>query len=290
MGLYDYTLYDVIARNSRTFGSRTAFLDPLLNRSLSFLQVKQEVDDLAARLQGLGVQKGDRIGILGKNCIEYFLLYGAAAALGAIILPVNWRLSADESAYVLNDTSPKVVFADNDNPEWIDQITTKLDHPPRWFNLVAGEGPFEEIASVPANGFSPHPITADEGFVIIHTAAVYGQPRGALVSQGNLLCAHMHLMHGIAISPDDVHLSVLPMFHVAGLFMAFCAFHAGCLNISVPKFDAAQVVDLIANHNVSIMFTFAPILKSILEKHSRGMGILRFDDDGYKKVGVQVGN
>ena len=65
---------------------------------------------------------------------------------------------------------------------------------------------------------------------------------------------------------EDVHLSVLPMFHVAGLFMAFCAFHAGCLNISVPKFDAAQVIDLITNRKVSIMFTFAPILKSILEK------------------------
>jgi long-chain acyl-CoA synthetase len=268
MGLYDFTLYDVIARNGRIYANRPAFMDPLHNRSLTFSQVREHVDDLALRLQSLGCRKGDRIGVMGKNCVEFFLLYGAAAALGAIILPVNWRLSVEEAAYVLNDAVPKWVFADNDSPEWVEQTRAKLDHKPPFFNLLAGQGPFEEIDSVSAGGgrFTRPPVSADDGFVIIHTAAVYGQPRGALVSQNNLLCAHMHLFHGIGLNADDVHLNVLPMFHVAGLFMAFSAFHAGCLNISVPKFDAAQVVDLIVNHKVSVMFTFAPILKSILEK------------------------
>ena len=268
MGLYDFTLYDVIVRNSRIYGSRTAFLDPLQNRSLTFSQIREEVDMLALRLQSLGCRKGDRIGVMGKNSIPYFLLYGAAAALGAIVLPVNWRLSADEAAYVLNDARPNWVFADSDNPGWVDKTRAQLDLEPRFFNLNAGQGPYDEIDSVAAdeNDFSPPPVSPDDGFVIIHTAAVYGQPRGALVSQNNLLSAHMHLFHGIGIHSEDVHLTVLPLFHVAGLFMAFCAFHAGCLNISVPKFDAAQVVDLIVNRKVSVMFTFAPILKSILEK------------------------
>ena len=268
MGLYDFTLYDVIRRNSRIYGNRPALLDPVQDHSLTFRQVRQAVDSLATRLQAAGCRKGDRIGIMGKNCIEYFLLYGAAAALGAIVIPVNWRLSADEAAYVLNDAEPSLVFADDDNREWVAQTRAKLKQEPRFFNLAAGRGPFDEIATVSADsdGFAPQPVTADDGFVIIHTAAVYGQPRGALVSQGNLLGANMLLMHGIGLTARDVHLNVLPMFHVAGLFMAFCAFHAGCLNISVPKFDAEQVVDLIANRKVSLMFTFAPILKSILEK------------------------
>ena len=297
MGLYDFTLYDVIVRNSRIYGGRKALLDPLRDHSLTFKQVKAAVDSLAVQLQSLGCRKGDRIGVMGKNCVEFFLLYGAAAALGAIILPVNWRLSVDESAYILNDAQPRWVFADNDNPEWVDKTRAKLDHETRFFNLLAGHGPYEEIDSVCADGgrFSPPPVTADDGFVIIHTAAVYGQPRGALVSQNNLLCAHMHLFHGIGIHAGDVHLNVLPMFHVAGLFMVFCAFHAGCLNISVPRFDAAGVVDLIASRKVSFMFTFAPILKSILERQQEtgadistlrvAMGLEAPDDiKAYQKV------
>jgi acyl-CoA synthetase (AMP-forming)/AMP-acid ligase II len=112
-------------------------------------------------------------------------------------------------------------------------------------------------------------VSSNDGFVIIHTAAVTGLPRGALLSHGNLLCAHAHLMMAFGLTPADVHLNCLPLFHVAGLFMTFCTFHAGGLNINLPKFDAARVVQLIGEHKASFMFTFAPMLQSILDQQNQ---------------------
>ncbi len=270
MGLYDFTLYDVIARNSRLFEHQPAWLESEEEAPLTFGQIKTEVDGLALRLQELGCKKGDRIGVMGKNCLTYFLLYGAAAALGAIIVPVNWRLSADEAAYVLNDTGPRWIFADNDNPPWVQEVRKEVAADIPFFNLVPDAGPLEEIGSAALGnkGLEASGVTGDDGFVIIHTAAVTGNPRGALLSHSNLICAHLHLMQGIGLDRSDVHLNVLPLFHVAGLFMTFCAFHAGCLNIQMAKFDAQRAVKLIDQHKVTMMFTFAPILKSILEQQT----------------------
>ncbi|MGD9008074.1 MAG: AMP-binding protein [Desulfobacteraceae bacterium] len=270
MGLYDFTLYDVIVRNSRVYANRPAWFEPDRPDALTFSQIRQLVDGLAARLQQAKCKRGDRIGVVGKNCLEFFLLYGAAAALGAIVLPVNWRLSVDEAVYVLNDGSPRLVFSDDDNLEWTREIRNRLPDTVRFFNLRPHRGPFEEIGDLAeaAEGFISPEVRAEDGFVIIHTAAVGGHPRGALLSQNNLLCCHLQMMHGLALTGDDVHLNVLPLFHVAGLFTVFCAFHAGCLNINVPRFDPVQAVELITNKKVSLMFTFAPILKSILEQQA----------------------
>jgi long-chain acyl-CoA synthetase len=271
MGLYDFTLYDVIVQNSRLYENRPAWLEKGQPAALTFGQIRLSVDGLAAKLQQLGCQKGDRIGVIGKNCLEYFLLYGAAAALGAIVVPVNWRLSADEAVFVLKDGAPQLVFSDNGNPQWVETIRNQLPDSVRFFNLRPRHGPFDEIGDLAgaAHAFSAPQVTADDGFVIIHTAAVGGHPRGALLSQNNLLLCHLHIMQGVGLRSDDVHLNVLPLFHVAGLFMVFCAFHAGCLNINVPKFDAADAADIIAQQKVSLMFTFAPVLKSILDIQSR---------------------
>lgn len=103
MGLHDFTFYDLIKRNAVSFSNLAAWYEDDDQRSLTFAEFKQKVDHLAAGLQKAGLQKGDRIGVLGKNSLEFFLLYGAAAALGGIVLPINWRLSAEETVYNLTD-------------------------------------------------------------------------------------------------------------------------------------------------------------------------------------------
>ena len=92
MGLYDFTFYDLIERNAVSFNQKAAWIEADDGRTLTFSQYRENVDRLACGLQKTGIRKGDRIGVLGKNSLEYFLLYGAAAALGAIMLPINWRL------------------------------------------------------------------------------------------------------------------------------------------------------------------------------------------------------
>ncbi len=265
MGLYDFSLYDLIRRNAQCFRDQPAWFDVDTGSTVTFGEFKRQVDRLAAGLERAGIQAGDRIGVVGKNSLAFFRIYGAAAALGAIVLPVNWRLSAAEVAFNLNDGTPSIVFAD---AEFADMVATSGDQLPsvkRFVNLTQA-GPFDPMdALVIDEAFSRPSVAADAGLVIIHTAAVAGRPRGAVVSHANLLCASLHLNYCFGLSPADVHLNLLPLFHVAGLFMAVNAFHAGALNVNMAKFDADTAVDLIQRQKVSLLFDFSPILGAILD-------------------------
>jgi len=270
MGLYDFTFYDLIVRNALVYRNKPAWLEVDDGRQVTFAEFRQQVDLLAAGLQQLGIQPGDRIGVIGKNSLEFFLIYGAAAAVGAVVLPINWRLSAEEVAFNLNDCQPVLLVADAEYHEMVAGLKDRLASVRNCFSLKPPVGAFEDFGSLMAGStaFQPVDVSADDGLVIIHTAAVEGRPRGALLSHRNLICGNLLANLLIRPKPDDVHLSLLPLFHIAGLSMAAGSFHAGLLNVNVSKFDAGAVTDLIAARRISIMFDFAPILSGILEQQA----------------------
>jgi len=271
MGLYDFTFYDLINRNTVCFGDGAAWFEVDDNRTMTFIQYKEMVDRMACGLQRSDIKKGDRIGVLGKNSCEYFILYGAAAALGAIVLPLNWRLSADEIHFNLNDCEPEALFVDSEFQSLTKDLKDRLPTIKKYYNLQPERGDFNTYDSLMNNqgDFEAVDVSDDDGLVLIHTAAVEGKPRGALLSHGNLLCAGLHLNHCFNLTPEDVHLNLLPMFHVGGLFMALNSYQAGALNVNMSKFEAEKAVELIEEKKVSIFFDFSPILASILDQHEK---------------------
>jgi acyl-CoA synthetase (AMP-forming)/AMP-acid ligase II len=271
MGLNDFTFYDVINRNARCHGNLDAWYDVDDGRMFSFAEVKRQVDRLACGLQRAGIGKGDRVGVVGKNVFEYFLIYGAAAALGAIVLPINWRLSPEEMGYNLNDCQPRIVFAGEEFQEAIGSLKSSLASVEKFYSLGPGAELFGAFDTLLSGGedVKVEDVSIDDGFVIIHTAAVAGKPRGALLTHGNALCIDMHFGWLCHLTPRDVHLNLLPLFHVGGLFMATSSFHAGALNINMSKFDAEKAYALIVDRKISFMFDFAPILSSILDEHEK---------------------
>jgi acyl-CoA synthetase (AMP-forming)/AMP-acid ligase II len=271
MGLYDFSFYHLICRNAVSFKGQQALLEAEDGRGLTFDQYKALVDQIAAGLKKSGVTKGDRIGVLAKNSLEYFAIFGAASALGAIMVPVNWRLSADEISFILKDSDPRVVFADREYQETIKGLKGTLPTVKACYSLGSGNQDFVPLASLLESGSqgSPLEVFTDDGFVIIYTAAVAGRPRGALLSHGNVLCSSMHFTYYMKLTSKDVLLNFLPFFHVGGLFMATTCFLAGGLNINMPRFDAARAVELIEQKGVSFMMVFSPILASLVEEHEK---------------------
>ena len=86
------------------------------------------------------------------------------------------------------------------------------------------------------------------------------------MSHGNFISACLHLQLLMGLSPKDVHLNLMPLFHVGGLFMAFSGFHAGALNVNMPKFDAPRAAEIIEKHGITVLLDFAPILGAIMEQ------------------------
>jgi acyl-CoA synthetase (AMP-forming)/AMP-acid ligase II len=271
MGLYDFTFYDLVVRNAVCFGDKPAWFEVDAGKSLTFFQIKEMIDHLALGLQTIGIKKGDRIAILGKNSLEYFLLYGAAAALGAVLLPINWRLSAEEIKYNLNDGNPEALFTDAEYQDLVKDLKTKIPSVKSYYMFKDKGGiflDFNDLMNKPGQ-FEAEAVSDNDGFVIIHTAAVEGRPRGALLSHDNLLCAGLHLNYCFHLTEKDVHLNFLPLFHVGGLFMVIGSFMAGALNVNMSKFDAEKAVELIETKKVTFFFDFSPILSSILEKQEK---------------------
>jgi acyl-CoA synthetase (AMP-forming)/AMP-acid ligase II len=267
MGLRDFTLFDMIERNARLYPSRLAFV--LGDERVTHAGYRGRAERLAAGLAGAGVRPGDRVSVVSQNNLEFVDLYGALARLGAILVPVNWRLSADEVAYVVADAAPKIVIADAANAPLLQAAHPNLPMVERWYGIGGISGPFAPYAELLAGADqgplpAPH-ADADAGLVMIHTAAVGGRPRGALLSHANLIAASAQLLHYWSLAPDDVNLGVLPLFHVAGLGMLLAAQYAGGASIVLAKFDAGTALDVIHRERVTMLAEFPPILTTLLD-------------------------
>ncbi len=267
MGLRDFTLFDIVERNARLHPSRLAFA--LGEERITHAAYRGRAERLAAGLARAGVRPGDRVGMVSQNNLEFVDLYGAAARLGAILVPVNWRLSADEVAYVVADAAPKIVIADAANQPLFQAAHANLPMVERWYGIGGTSGPFAPYAdlldSVDQSPLAAPHSDADVSLVMIHTAAVGGRPRGALLSHANLIAASAQLLHYWSLTPDDINLGVLPLFHVAGLGMLLAAQYAGGASIIVPKFDAGTALDAIHRQRVTMFAEFPPILTTLLD-------------------------
>ncbi len=188
MTLRSFTLHDQIERNALLHGSCTAFVAD--GQTLSHAQYAARVASLAGGLAGAGLTVGDRVAILAHNGQAYVDLVGAAARLGAVVVPINWRLSVEEVAYVLADTTPKVLIV---APELqplvagadLASVRKYTSGPEAGVDWAALASLYLECAAPP-----PAEIGDDAGLLIVHTAAVGGRPRGAVLSHQGRRGAH----------------------------------------------------------------------------------------------------
>ncbi|GLS37809.1 acid--CoA ligase [Mesorhizobium tianshanense] len=188
--------------------------------TLSYAALGQRIEQTARALNtGLGVNKGDRVAILSLNRPDYLVLLYACARIGAILVPLNWRLSVAEQLFILSNADAKVVVVEQAFAALLPPLAHRLPDifvvgfdfaPPRgstWGNLLdQGIG----------DGRNPH---ADLScpLMIIYTSGTTGRPKGAVLRQEALLWNGVMSQHMHALTSEDHVLSVLPFFHVGGL-------------------------------------------------------------------------
>jgi len=266
MALHEFTFSDVYRRNAEFFPDRTAFV--FEGRRITHRDYLGRIEQLAAGLGREGVRPGDRVAILSQNSLEMIDLIGAVAMLGAILLPVNFRLNAEEIGYVLADGAPVLVIAGPEYQQTIAGLVSTLPFVRKFFGIGATAPPFSPFAELACKeaSFAETNVDPNEGFVIIHTAAVGGRPRGALLSQSNLLTAQSSLVQAWDLTERDVNLGVLPLFHVAGLGLMLTVQQAGGASVVAAKFDSQQAVSDIASEKVTVMSEFAPMLANLMDQ------------------------
>jgi acyl-CoA synthetase (AMP-forming)/AMP-acid ligase II len=278
MGIYDFTISDMIMKNNLLHPDKTAF--SWGEDRWTFRQYWEDVNRVAAGLASFGIGKGDRMGILALNSYEYFLMYGAAAWLGAILLPVNWRLTLEEIQVIVEIVKPKIMAA---GPEYLGLTRDLAENCPSiTHRLIVGHGEegFHSIHELrDANeAIERTGVTQKDPFMIIPTAAVEGKPRCAVLTHENLISANLQLMAAMGIDGDAVHLNTMPLFHIMGLEVSLSVMHAGGRNVIQNRFNAAEAAEIIDREKITIFPSVPPILSSILDeavKAGRGLGSLR---------------
>ena len=257
------TFYTIIQDNARARGSEKALIGSSV--SLTHSQLLERVDRLAEGLNHRGIASGDRVCLLAHNTIESFLLFGACARTGAIVFPINWRLSGAEVQAVLALAEPKMLVVDAANLGALESIEVE-DIPLRVvFGIEPEEGwlPFEDLSQDVTGEFPGG--KGEDAFVLLTTAAVEGMPRAATLTHANILSASDQLITGLELTPDDRHLAALPLFHVTGLGLSMATLQAGGANVIQERFDPTEAVGLMDEHQVSLLASFPPVLATLLE-------------------------
>ncbi|MFC1836143.1 AMP-binding protein [Thermodesulfobacteriota bacterium] len=265
MGMHDFTFYNIIKRNARACKDGIALVCG--DRRVTNDGLLELVDRLADGLVAAGLKTGDRIGVLAKNSLEFVYLYAAAAKTGALLLPVNWRLSAEEVAFVLSDGTPSFVFVDPEFESMVDAVQGANGFPSEFFStgaVTSSLAAFNDIFTDARNESSAD-FSNRDAFVIMHTAAVQGKPRGAVLTHQGTILAAMNVMTKFRLSRTDGNIVMLPLFHSLGLVMLLAASMAGGLNIVMPKFDAAVALRHIKEDKATMFGEFAPMLGMLLD-------------------------
>ena len=266
MGLYDYGIYQVIKRNAKIQVNRTALI--FGNQRISHRQLLENVDRLSNGLRNCGLKRSDRIGVLSLNSLEYIYLYGAAAKIGAIMLPINWRLNPQEVEYVIFDGSPKVLFVGSEFQPMIHPLTSTFHFIDHYFSMDKAKGIFRNFDELMENGKILPEVGApvNDPYVIIHTAAVSGKSRGATLSQAGLIINGLQFMRYWHLTEQDRHLCMLPLFHFGALGTSISVMQAGGINIILPKFDVDLALRHIQKDKGTLFGEFPPMLTSLLDK------------------------
>ncbi|MEZ5572392.1 MAG: long-chain fatty acid--CoA ligase [Halioglobus sp.] len=238
-------------------------------QEISYAEFGARVRRLASLLRSAGVCFGDRVGYLGFNHPALLETLFAAQALGAIFVPLNFRLTAQELTFIINDAGIHTMVVDDALQGVLQPARPELcckhyfsseSEAAGWRHLASERDVTEPLASAVA-------VDVHDVAVIMYTSGTTGLPKGAMLTHGNIMWNNINAMMAFGNSRDDVILTAAPLFHIGGLnVMTLGSFHTGSTVVLLRNFDPARVLADIARYRVTYMFG-APAMYLFMSQH-----------------------
>jgi fatty-acyl-CoA synthase len=229
----------------------------------TYAELQERIDRLAAGLRANGVCNGDRVGFIGFNQPSFVETLFAASRMGAIFVPLNYRLSAPELSYIIDNAGLHTLVADAPHRPVIDTIRAEL--PCRRF--FAADHSADGWTSVSDLIYAHEPLregaktVEDDVAIIMFTSGTTGRPKGAMLTHGNLWWNNINVLHAYDVLEDDVSLLVAPLFHIGGLNVnSLVIWQKGGHVVLHRNFDPKRCLEDIATYRVSTMFAVPAML------------------------------
>ncbi|HUO71360.1 MAG TPA: long-chain-fatty-acid--CoA ligase [Solirubrobacteraceae bacterium] len=228
-------------------------------RALTYAQLDERSSRLAQALLDAGVRSGDRVAHLDRTAPEIVELLFATSKIGAVTVPLNWRLAAAELETIVDDAGCTVLIA---GPSYRDTARTIAANVPQQLDVVNVGEDYEERLRTQRADDPGHRAAAGDPAVQMYTSGTTGAPKGVLTTQRNLAAAYLSA-HLWAFDSASVSLTPLPMFHIGGIGWAYLGLVSGATTILVSEFDPVHVLDLLEHDRVTNA-VFVPTILQML--------------------------
>jgi fatty-acyl-CoA synthase len=220
--------------------------------TITYAGFAQRVRAAAAALAARGIGRGDRVAFLGYNDPAQIVLLFACARLGAVQVPLNWRLAAPEWRFILEDCGARLLVAT------ADFVAAAADAAPAGCDVLAADT-LDGAGNAPPDGRDDDPV------LLVYTSGTTGRPKGAVLDGRAILFNALNATHAFDLRAEDRVLTVLPLFHVGGLnIQTTPALYRGAEVILHPRFDPDAFFDALAAHRPTLSLLVPAVMKALV--------------------------
>jgi acyl-CoA synthetase (AMP-forming)/AMP-acid ligase II len=242
-------LGEIFSVNAAKFPKNIAFMDA--TRSFTFPEANKRINRLAHALTELGFKKGDKFSCLLENSVEICELYIAAAKIGVIINPINFRVSADDVVFIAGNADSKAMFVHDQFTGVVDSIRKKLPKVKNWFVIgeaVDGYESYEQFIEGKSEKEPEIRVAPSDTWILLYTSGTTGKPKGVMRSHESYIAFYLINGGDFKYSYRDMVLTAMPLCHVNTTYFSFASTYFGGGNYIHPAmgFDAEKILDIIA--------------------------------------------
>ncbi|MDD9801413.1 MAG: long-chain-fatty-acid--CoA ligase [Deltaproteobacteria bacterium] len=263
---------------------REALVEVERGRRFSYAELEARSNRTANALRGLGVGPGDRVAILMMNSAEFVESYFAIAKLGAIMVPLNWRLTPDELEFILGDAGALLLLFGSEFDDCAAELQRRALPVKLWVRAKsreAGPGPgpsqdYDELTAAASDSLPEIGAEGDDDLFIMYTSGTTGLPKGVVHSHDTVIAASTTILMTADMRHNDRYLALLPLFHVGALTPLINCVHRGCATVILRAFDPSLIFPTIERERITTGLAVPAMLRFMLaagnhEAHDHSM-------------------